>query len=91
MNYVAQCRQVRISKAFGFNFFNFFNSLKNLFNSPCIPALLHLYFPAFPNKASLLSKQGFLAAKTRLVWRVKKPCLQTRDIVSRNAPKTAWR
>ena len=67
MNYVAQCRQVRIGKAFGFNFFNFFNSLKNLFSSPCLPALFHLYFPAFPNKASLLSKQGFLAAKTRLV------------------------
>ena len=67
MNYVAQCCQVRIGKAFGFNFFNSFNSLKNLFTSPCIPALLRLYFPAFPNKASLLSKQAFLAAKTRLV------------------------
>ena len=61
MNYVAQCRQVRISKGNGFNFYNFFNfynSLKNLFNSPCLPALLRLYFPAFPNKASLLFKQA---------------------------------
>ena len=31
----------------------------------------------FSNKASLLCKQGFLALKTRLVCRAKKPCFET--------------
>ena len=31
-------------------------------------------FDRFANKASLHSKQGFLALQTRLVCRVKKPC-----------------
>ena len=75
MNYVAQCRQVRISKAFGFNFFN---SLKKPLQLPLHSCSFTPLFPCF-------SKQGFFALQTRLPCSQDKACLKSKEALFANA------
>ena len=81
MNYVAQCRQVRISKAFGFNFFNSFNLFNSLKKPLHLPLPSCSFTPLFP----CFSKQGFFALQTRLLYNANKPCFDCKEALFANA------